>query len=237
MAYPTFPDVVRVQVRMQGSSNLPEDVFVNTWYFEETFPIDSWEDPQPQQDVWNFLDGFYGTAHGAAAFPIVNFLSPLISSVEYVMSPLYVDPPRYPIATQPASWLPSGGTPLPTELAAVMSFHGNEGPTQTVAARPRRRGRIYLGPLTVSAVNPSSSAQTIALDLNSSITEAAAWALTQQDTNGVRWVVVSPTQGQQVSPLSGIRFVNGGFVDNAFDVQRRRGIAPSLRTNWGTAIA
>jgi hypothetical protein len=39
------------------------------------------------------------------------------------------------------------------------------------------------------------------------------------------WVVYSPTSAETYE-------VAGGFIDTAFDIQRRRGSAAASRTNW-----
>jgi len=46
-----------------------------------------------------------------------------------------------------------------------------------------------------------------------------------ETAGGWDWVVYSPTNGNTVN-------VDNGWVDNAFDTQRRRGLAVTARTNW-----
>jgi hypothetical protein len=122
----------------------------------------------------------------------------------------------------------SGDTALPSEVAVVMSFRSTESPGLPPA---RRRGRIYLGPLNVAAIGvvggtvvPARVHPTFvsAIIGKATILKAALTAA------GGSWVVHSATLMREGSATPD-HVVNAGYVDNAFDVQRRRGIASNLR--------
>jgi hypothetical protein len=128
---------------------------------------------------------------------------------------------------------------LPRECAAVLSLHGNlvglaedtpggvAGPGGDTHPAARKRGRIYLGPLNdlgmgAGANGPglnalfrgvaTGAAKTLADDIAAAL-EGLSWSV---------WSRVSHT----LAP------VLGGWMDDAFDTQRRRGIGASTRTLW-----
>lgn len=110
-------------------------------------------------------------------------------------------------------------TILPPELAICLSFQGAR-----VAGVPqaRRRGRVYLGPLGSTVYSAAEELSSATLTL---ITGAAGALLSRSQASGLyEWVVVSGI-GEPIGSAP----VTNGWVDNAFDVQRRRGIAPSAR--------
>lgn len=123
---------------------------------------------------------------------------------------------------------------MPDEVAAVLSFHGELTgvPEHDGATRPRarRRGRVYIGPLTSN--NPEVIATTSGLPrigstLLLSLEEAGLrLSGTLADDAVMNWAVYSRVDNTFYP-------VVGGFVDNAFDTQRRRQLDASTRTAWG----
>lgn len=116
---------------------------------------------------------------------------------------------------------------LPSEVAVCNSFHsaGVFGEGGHTGPRPaaRHRGRNYLGPLNIDAVNGSPAVSVVNPDLMTAI----QWASSRSDINtgNVRWSVWSRANAAMYP-------VTGGFVDDAFDTQRRRGQAPTTRLTW-----
>jgi hypothetical protein len=129
--------------------------------------------------------------------------------------------PRRPVleGTMDLASAPSGA-PLPHEVAIVLSFHAQ--PTSGIPMS-RLRGRVYLGPITTAMSDTDarlSSANQGAIasageDLQIASLAATTW----------KWVVWST-----VDEASTI--VIGGWVDNAFDTQRRRGRDTTERVTW-----
>lgn len=124
----------------------------------------------------------------------------------------------------------AGETNLPSEVSIVLSYHAllTDFQQELGVTRPaaRRRGRIYLGPLntltrvvdgTTNRVGVSSTART-------TIAEAAG-----------RLVAAGVTWSQWSRKNASMDNVTGGFVDDAYDTQRRRGEKASTRTTWGGA--
>jgi len=133
-------------------------------------------------------------------------------------------PPNYPyeedvfnLGTAPS------GTPFPSEMAVCLSFQGDR---QAGFPQARRRGRIYIGPLGNAANNLGRPHSTFISQL------ATAGATFKSNIaaigTGHYWAIWSGTDQTAVE-------VNDGWVDNAFDVQRRRGLTATTRTTFGLA--
>ncbi len=132
--------------------------------------------------------------------------------------------PRVPYEL-PMPFTATGTTsPIPTEVAAVISFQGDPFPGMPQA---RRRGRIYLGCIPSQAMDLSAASQYPRFS-NTAVAGLAAAAdslRTTVDALGVRWTVWSPTDG-----LASV--ITNGWVDNSPDTQRRRSVDPTARTLW-----
>lgn len=220
MADPILPDIYRAQVVLPGKSGLPEDVFVNNWYFRNDVVL------APLGEVTGaikrVLDSFY-TGAAATGSRVSNFLSPYIGvGTVYHIYDLGQAPPRTrhrevasPLVGQPTST-------LPTEVALCLSFYaGNNA--------PRRRGRIYIGPLGGNVLTTSTGSLPVpAPGLLETIADRASNV--GRTTENVTWVMV--TRGGTKPPLEppNARVITAGWVDSAWDTQRRRGLKATGRT-------
>lgn len=199
----------RAQVILRTSDNVIENFVTNSWAFD--------------------VPSYSGA--GAVLTPILTtfynalrpYMSPLMGQNNHLIkySGLPGSPPNYPfdedtfnLTTAPA------GTALPEELSVALSFQGTR---QAGFPQARRRGRIYLGTFNTSVFTGNRPATTFtnamvaaAQALKGSVTAAGA---------GFGWVVWSSADGAAVP-------VNNGWIDNAFDVQRRRGVDPTARTTF-----
>lgn len=93
----------------------------------------------------------------------------------------------------------------------------------------RGRGRVYLGPFGTLA-NDSSSGRPSST-MRTAIRNAAQVLLDASSTSpGIDWVVMTQAAGPATSTP-----VHDGWIDDAWDTQRRRGIAPSLRSVYTLA--
>lgn len=129
--------------------------------------------------------------------------------------------PRYPVEDE-LMGLTSGSTGATArELAVAVSFHG-EFVSGTSAGR--RRGRIYFGPLS-STVLDSSTGFISSSVVTAFATAAGALLTASNAASDWAWVVWSDA-GNTAYP------VVDGWVDNAPDVQRRRGARNTLRTDF-----
>lgn len=209
-----------VQFVMHHDSNLPEDDVVNTFHF------DSLATPFVASEADAMIDdvvGFY-TGVQASTKSVANYLSDRLSGSYTAKAYNLGDPtPRVPLVVRNVSAglsLASSGVALPQEVALCVSYK-----TALVSGTPaaRRRGRIYIGPLQNTAAD--SGVGDPAATFTTTLRQAAR-ALRNRSTTD--WVVYSPTDGTSGS-------VTDGWVDNAWDTQRRRGKAPTSRLLWDTA--
>jgi len=104
-----------------------------------------------------------------------------------------------------------------------LSFQGERTSGQSQA---RRRGRVYLGPFGSSAGDTTSGRPSSGLR-GGIITAAAAFGVQSQAAIEWVWGVIS-TAGPSMS----FSEVKDGWVDDAWDTQRRRGEGATLRTTF-----
>jgi hypothetical protein len=90
---------------------------------------------------------------------------------------------------------------------------------------PRTRGRLYLGPLDRSVISSGTGDVRFGTTYRQAV-NAAMSALRSADSAGLAWGVWSETGGLLSYPI------DGGWTDDAFDTQRRRGVKAAARTSW-----
>lgn len=207
----------RLQTIFQDTTLMPEHARVNTTYWD---PVPASPLPNPI-DLVDMVWEFYNT--DAPTQSITDFYgaggySGLVEFKLYDMS----DPePRRPVYETTRSYTPiSNQQMLPHEVALCLSFQAD--PVSGVP-QARRRGRIFLGPLAEAA---SSQARPSTSILN--VVETAAQRLLDESGLGAwKWQVYSRTSQTHAT-------VTGGWIDNAWDTQRRRGNAPTARQSFGS---
>lgn len=195
--------VYRFQARLQGVSNLPQDVYENTYYFDvQDGPLEP---------------GFGGSAEEvadglAAAYP-ANLPLAGIDGFEVRAYELAGGQPifqkDYPTFAMP-------GNTGPGEVAICLSYAGVDDPERSTA---RRRGRVFLGPLAstpISAPRPNATLIGQVLDFGEDLASIGT-------ANGVTWHLYSQTDQTSVK-------IESIWCDDSWDTQRRRGLAPTTRT-------
>lgn len=218
-----MPGIIRAQATFQGATNLPEDRFVGTFHAEW---FGQYTDYASGALAWAVsVENFYLVA-GSNGRSIANLMSPFISGM--TVTTYDMDQPegeREPTTIE-SSWVDSGTTnTLPEEVAVCLTLHG--APPIT----PRRRGRLYLGPLVNDTDVRSNADNTEPMRVNigggqSIGATIAAAASTLRDVADLTWAIRSITPVENYVPIV------GGWIDNAFDTQRRRGPDPSARLLW-----
>ena len=210
----------RFQVTFPMDSGIPADAVTNTFHFHESgVPIVTDFD-----NVRDMLKDFYTVAPPGGSAALATRLSLNIAATAIVKAYDLADPePRVP-AYESTFAIAAGGssTAMPSELAVVLSFQAER---ESGVRQSSRRNRVYLGPLVATALQSDRPAPTFISDIAKSARRLlnAADASVQWD-----WVVWSST-------LNAFVLVNNGWVDNAIDIQRRRGVAASARTLWDDA--
>jgi hypothetical protein len=209
---------MRAQVVFQGMSNTPEDVVVNTYHFvSPDYAIVN------RDLVRDYLVELYNTTvpapgTGKIAESMSSFLSRVANASKIKVYDLAEPKPRTPTTYSWTLAANSGGAlvELPAEVAVCASFYALQN-------RPRYRGRVYLGPwvsnVLQDALNDRSRPQTTLID-----TIAGAFnRLLLKPGTGPKLAIQSNADGQA-------RIATNGWVDDAWDTQRRRGQDAKSRT-------
>ncbi len=212
--------IVRAQIEIQSTAGMPTDVVMNRFHFRTPFdPVINTERDEIIARITGFYDGLLSnTRRLSARWPVT------VSGIGHVIK-LYNmgDPvPRVPfsVTTFALGVVPSQ-TGLPDECALVLSFQASK-----ISGTPqaRRRNRIYFGPITQSSTTTLSSETRPSTQFVDDLVKAADEKLAVNGA-GVEWITRSETTGA-------VAIVADGWVDNAFDTQRRRGPNPSVRTTF-----
>lgn len=217
--------LMRAQVTIPRDTLVPADNVVNTLYFDGDDQGFGSTDAEYHSAVVTMLQAFYQA--------IDLYLSPVIASPATIkIYDMRDAEPRVPEHTNSIALTPGGGSGMPEEVAICCSFRGAVASGVNMA---RRRGRIYLGPLdsgngiiTGGAYRPGST-------LLNAIAAAASTMQNGLDTvsgEHVSWAIYSPTTDLTGTLDDAFEDVVDGWVDNAYDTQRRRGPAASSRTAW-----
>lgn len=202
--------LVDIQVSLRPTNNLPEDWVTNTWHFDDGGDWDA-----VAVEVLNQLEDFY--------FVMRDYYPSIIAGNGHWMRVYRVSDPKPRAPIEEFEWAfgtaPSGG-PIPTEVAAVLSYEagGVSGIPQA-----RRRGRIYLGPFNGG---PLGSDGRFAGAFLTAVTNAADVILTASLASTTwKWSTHSKVLG------TGAEVMNG-WMDNEPDTQRRRGRAATARVTF-----
>jgi hypothetical protein len=235
---------IRAQVSFKKLTGFVEDEVVNVWYFAK--PTAGDPDATLLTTLANRIASFYNDVATGATISISSKFSPALSraataaTIDFYWSDGLGVPSVWgsPIGTR--NFFPDTATEtnsLPNEVAICLSYHGDLTDVPETAVNPtpppaiirpaaRLRGRLYLGPWSTGAVaNAATVLEPIPLPSLVTAIAASATALVAANTADLVWV------GQSKSD-DFFWEVEGGFVDNAFDTQRRRGNASTSRTLW-----
>jgi hypothetical protein len=214
-----YPGIIRASVIFHNVSNLPADRFVNTFHFTGA------ANDTTYQGIAGLLRDFYWTNYQANSLD--HWFSPVIYYPELRMYDLNESDPRTPHGPTDAQawrtgWSPGGSQALPNEVAVTLSYYTDKN-------APRKRGRLFIGPLSTMALEtPSASHPDARVDdgLRAAV-NASAYALAHQlVVPNVEWVLLSPTAGGSAGA------VQKGWCDDAFDTIRKRGAKASVRSAW-----
>jgi hypothetical protein len=220
-----MPFVVQVQHSIPYFTGIPEDVVTNVMHFRYEDVIS----PSPEHlddlrdAVKDFFNQLYGGISGSTA-TMAKFMRPALARQKMYL--LADTPPRVPVLDEvvPLTGLNQDATTsrIPTEVSVCVSFHGTYVGGEN---RQSKRGRIFLGGLgdgwlaagsagdfPIPAGDPLNRAKQACINLKAA-TDADDWT----------WLVWSPTLGTGSAVVA-------GWIDNAFDTQRRRGNAATART-------
>lgn len=210
--------VIRAQVRIPYYTAIPQDIISNTFHY-------FWDGVVGFEDVCNYLTGrlqaFYNTAYQTSGWAAWT----RAESSQVNWYDLSTPEPRVPYTVNLTLTANRATTTLlAPEAAIVLSYQGAR-----VAGIPqaRRRGRLYMGGLAdawSTAATTTSFPTPNAGRVTNLITGFTTSVVNTADA-GLQFVVYSPTSNATALPVN-------GWVDNAFDTQRRRGNRATARTLW-----
>lgn len=228
--------VFKVDVVLPYITDLPRDVAVNTFHFQ-------WGegDPTGPDAIPPALEAFYNETKATGA-SLASFISAYVKrDADACRMDLYgvpATPPIGPRVTGPPlgsssfTLEPSADTEsLPFEVALCISEHSNF----VAVPKARQRGRQYIGPLAFGAINPNANDPSRPTDLlRETLVECGSdlMADTGLAAADIQWGVWS--NGSAVAPSTNSAFypITGGWVDNEWDTQRRRGTEANVRTTF-----
>lgn len=235
-----------VTVTLFSVTGLPEDAVQNTFCIG-TSPGTLAE----QNDVRGHFQDFYNFEHdvpsSASNFAVGEHLSPAISRTAnpYIditpipfarpVPPAGLGSPEYSSEFPNDLIAPNNTTALPSEVAMCMSLRADYGTRQEEAPddgdadgaierpRSRRRGRVYIGPLNAGVVDASSGVPRVAAIARETLTLAAKKLDDALEAMGLGGLYIFSREDWAAVKATHV------WVDDAFDIQRRRGEGPTTR--------
>lgn len=209
---------VRAQFRLPHDNALPEDGVTNTWYFFTTG-----EPTEANLDsIRDRLVAFYNDGSTSIANSWSDQYNQGAATIRYY--DMADAEPRVPLRIDGALGLDAPGafSRLPAEVALCLSFSAAVASGENAK---RRRGRVYLGPFNQGTLGTDTADQgRPSSTFINTVKTAAAGLLAANDADAT-WRVWS-----ELDAVS--RDVTHGWVDNAWDTQRRRGVAPTARQTY-----
>jgi hypothetical protein len=218
---------IQVRCTLKAANGLAEDNCINT------FAVAGADPGADDTQIWDAFNSFYNDVHAPGVLSIASYLNHTIQRVNGLLVELIdepINPPNVPYNSQSFDLdnVPGNTVPLPQEVAICLSmaaadyFDGvNTG---------RKRGRVYIGPLSSNASLGVSSPDPARPGI--SVREALEGAGRQLRDD---LKVVDPFRYLAIwSRTDDLhREVSGGWVDDEWDTQRRRGRKRTGRQIWG----
>lgn len=227
MPIPVNPDYFAVST--VWTADMPSDpkTFSQTLYFHDT-GVGLTPD-EVADNIQALMSSFWNDVNAPGTITLASRMSSVIEPLltRFFVYDLGQAAPRTPYERTTGITAVAATDPLPNECAICLSYKSGVGsPTSGGTIDKNDRGRIYIGPLTVTAsvaVADRGDAR-VAGNMTQAIVGGAELLLA--GTAELEWVQYSRTLNQ-------FQIVSGGFVNNAFDTQRRRGVPESSRTTFG----
>lgn len=234
--------VIQLVTTFENVSGLPEDRFQNVVHVAKaTEPTGA--EALTLAQTW---EDFYNNAYAGMNVQVSSYISGVaqrgagISSIAaYYSDDLSGQTPMgSPIATNTFSLgTNASGDDLPEEVAAVISYNGDltdvpvsqvnpNPPPATIRPQSRRRGRLFVGPLEQTAGATVGGAFRPAAQFRTDAT--IAFKETAEAINaisGLTFVIWSRADEALYAAVA-------GYMDDAWDTQRRRGPDASTRTSF-----
>lgn len=220
--------VLKAQVTIPRITGVPADAVVNTFHFDTD--ADDVEAAGYFVTIRDRLRILYQT--------LDNYLSALVASPAVLKVYNLKDPqPRAPIGEDTIPLAGMQAADFPAEIAVCASYAAAAASGESMR---RRRGRIYIGPTNSTTRGAIENGDPIVLPSARTAIGAALQVLAS--ANDPKWCVWSAAAAgapagvggayTQAQLDAGANDVTNGWVDDRFDIQRRRGAKPTTRTTW-----
>lgn len=206
MADPIIEGGIRVLAQSFGSEDSDDVIGSNGWVFAKTIPGPTTD--ALRVEAMDAVKAFYSA--------IASHIGKQVYEMRFKSYDMGEAPPRTPLESGELT-LVSSAASLPSEVACCMSYFNG------TVARPRKRGRVFLGPLRVTVLDQTLTYPTVSSSTRSAIAGAAVAEL--DGLPNITWGLLSQRDGV-------IWSVDEGFVDDAFDIQRRRGEDPTTSSEF-----
>lgn len=215
-----MPSLARAVFQWPRDNGLAEDTITNTWYVQsdDTSTIGATEG----NEIADAIRGFHHS--------IRSWMSSVLTATPTVSVYDMQDPePRAPVYEETYAGSSTASDGLPSELAVVLSL---QAAVVSGANMRRRRGRLYLGPLSPACFSTSEDGGDYRVNSSfiTAIDTAFTALLTALTAADHTLVVYSPTTNEGAALSASYWPVVTAWVDNAADIQRRRGSEATVRT-------
>ncbi len=190
-----------VTVALHHPSNLPENDVVNTLHFEQNLP-------DTKEGASDDIANAYKAAMTAGLLGNVTGIT-----VKWYEPGLNPGGPAF--TKKYTTGFTSAAQSGPLETAICLSYATVD---NVEASTPRRRGRIYIGPIAGGVQNIS----TVGAGLRNIVLTLGQNLASVGNAGNTTWMLYSRADNAYVK-------IESIWCDDAWDTQRRRGLAPSLR--------
>jgi hypothetical protein len=220
--------ILRCQHIFNHKSGLAVDQMVNTFYFESAEAASA----ANAAELENFVDAFYNNVPLGSTASVAQFIHQeqmVVLRETFKWYDMGQPKPRVPVRTSTPTPVTANNTTngIPSEVAVCLSYHGN---LSSGGSRARRSGRIYLGPLNLTAMaEGTNNVIRPAPALQVAATSAGRALQLQVQSAGWNWVVYSQRTIDTEPNSFGTFPITSVWCDDAFDTQRRRGLEPTSR--------
>jgi hypothetical protein len=233
-----MPTELITQVAFIGPSGIPRDQFENTFHFT----LDAGTDADGAMAAHALVASFFLNVHGSNS--VASYLSGKMSRTATLKSYIEGHAIPRPIFRQDTFTLPTplANTGIPEEIALCLSYYAG-------VNLPRRRGRIYIGPLNTDAieqdVDPRPAADFVSTIHDAAVALAATGTVPSGDFTNltgspspavaghITWCVKSTNGGAVKTPHMVVyQPITNGWIDNEWDGQSRRRLAASARSTF-----
>jgi hypothetical protein len=231
-------------VRLPYQSGLPEDIAVNDFYFVADDATQTMV--QDTDSLQTRITAFYNSVPSGGTQAIGKYIglqvlrTTGVCKVMYYFSGPSISPPTdwgTPVRT--LSWTLTAAlvaSGMPAEVAVCLSFHADltdvpetevnpSPPPAIIRPASHRRGRVYFGPCYTGLISNEGANQDARITSSVRTNFAMAMKALHTANDSRTWAIQSKAADSFFE-------VEGGYCDDAFDTQRRRGSAPGARTLW-----